>query len=120
MTPKTEQTKASKDSIRDRIATALLHERLGLEGDWRDPEFEIILPGDLAAFLMQAQPPAFFEREVVFHLEPHHGGNTGEGIDHDADHGAVAQTDDMRCIDGLEEGACIGTATGSSRGVRPV
>jgi hypothetical protein len=26
---------------------------------------------DLAAFLMQAQPPALFERELVFHVQPH-------------------------------------------------
>ncbi len=33
--------------MRQRIATALLYERLGLEGDWRDPEFHICLPESL-------------------------------------------------------------------------
>jgi hypothetical protein len=44
MTRTTGQTKAVQESTRQRIARALLAERLGLEGDWRDPEFKISLP----------------------------------------------------------------------------
>ena len=47
MTRRTRETGTGKDSLRQRIATALLYERLGLEGDWRDPEFHISLPESL-------------------------------------------------------------------------
>ena len=54
---------------------------------------------DLAALLFQAQPPAFLEREIILHLQTHHGGNPREGVDHDADKGSVAQAHRMRRID---------------------
>jgi len=46
---------------------------------------------DLAALLAQAQPPAFFQGEVVFHLQPHHRTHPREAIDHNGGEGAVTQ-----------------------------
>lgn len=39
--------KSEKHSVRERIATALLFQRLGLEGEWSDPDFHIDLPTSL-------------------------------------------------------------------------
>jgi hypothetical protein len=48
----------------------------------------------LAAFLVEADPPAFAVGEII--LDPHgdDGADAGEGVGHDADQGAVAQADD--------------------------
>jgi hypothetical protein len=47
LTQKTKRTETGKETTRQRIATALIYERLGLDGDWRDPDFEISLPETL-------------------------------------------------------------------------
>jgi hypothetical protein len=49
LTGRTKGNGTGKESTRQRIATALVYERLGLDGDWRDPDFEIILPTTLPA-----------------------------------------------------------------------
>jgi hypothetical protein len=46
---------------------------------------------DLAVFLAQAQPPAFFLREVILEGERDDGTDTGEGVGHHRDDGAIAQ-----------------------------
>jgi hypothetical protein len=47
----------------------------------------------LAAFLVQADPPALAVGEVVLDPHRHHRADAGEGVGHDADQGAVAQAD---------------------------
>ena len=57
----------------------------------------------LAALLVQAEPgPAAFQ---VIILDPHAegGADAGEGIDHDADQGPVAQADQRGGVDAVEE-----------------
>jgi len=57
----------------------------------------------LAAFLVQPHPPALAVGKII--LDPHgdDGANTGEEVGHDADQGAVAQADQSRRIDAVEE-----------------
>jgi hypothetical protein len=46
----------------------------------------------LAALLMQAYPAAPASREVILHLHADDGVHAGEGIDHNANQGAIAQS----------------------------
>jgi hypothetical protein len=59
---------------------------------------------DLGALLSPAQPPAFFEREIIFHLQADDRRDAGKGKDHHRDHRAIAQADDVRRVDGFQEG----------------
>ncbi len=63
--------------------------------------------GDLvefAAFLVEAEPPAFAVGVVVIDLHAEHGGDPGEAEDHDGDQSAVAETDQAgRAVVGLAQ-----------------
>jgi hypothetical protein len=59
--------------------------------------FQLVVAGhfiDLAVFLAQAQPPALFLSEVIFDGERDDSADTGEGVSHHCDDGAVSQTND--------------------------
>jgi hypothetical protein len=47
LTGRAKKTGTGEESTRQRIATALVYERLGLDREWRDPDFKIILPTKL-------------------------------------------------------------------------
>ena len=47
---------------------------------------------EFTVFLMKAEPPAFFLREVIFDRERDDRANAGEGVRHHGDDGGVAQT----------------------------
>jgi hypothetical protein len=50
----------------------------------------------LAAFLVEADPPALAVGEIILDPHRHHGADAGEGVGHHADQGALAQTDEGR------------------------
>jgi hypothetical protein len=53
----------------------------------------------LAAFLVEADPPALAVGEIIVDPHRHDGADAGEGVGHDADQGAVAQADQGRGVD---------------------
>jgi hypothetical protein len=53
----------------------------------------------LAAFLVQADPPALIVGEIILDPHRHHGADGGEGVGHDADQRAVAEADEGRGVD---------------------
>ena len=59
----------------------------------------------LAALLMQAHPAAPALREVILHLHADDGVHAGEGIDHNANQGAIAQPGERADVDGVEQRA---------------
>jgi hypothetical protein len=69
----------------------------------------------LATFLVEADPPALAVGEVVLDPHRHHGADAGEGVGHDPDQGAVAQTDEGRGVDALDQDA--GLVGGEHRGL---
>ena len=56
----------------------------------------------LAAFFVQPYPPALAVRVVVVDAHRDDGADAGEGVGHDADQRAVAQTDDGRGVEPLQ------------------
>jgi hypothetical protein len=61
--------------------------------------FQIVVTRNLvllAAFLVQPHPAARPLDEVVTHLHLQHGAHPCEGVDHHADEGAIAQSDNSR------------------------
>src|SRR5260370_11828828 len=60
----------------------------------------------LAALLMQAHPSAPALREVILHLHADDGVHAGEGIDHNANQGAIAQPDERADVDRVQH--CAG------------
>jgi len=59
--------------------------------------FQLVMAGqfiDFAVFLAEAEPPAFFLRKVILNGERHDGPDTGEGVRHDGNGGAVSQAHD--------------------------
>jgi hypothetical protein len=59
----------------------------------------------LATFLVEADPPAFSVGEVVLDPHRHYCPDAGEGVGHDPDQRAVAQADEGRGVDALDQGA---------------
>ena len=57
----------------------------------------------LAAFLVQPHPPALALRVVVLDVHVERGRDPGEGVDQESDQRAVAQPDDRRHIDAVEQ-----------------
>jgi hypothetical protein len=55
-----------------------------------------------AAFLVEADPPALAVGKII--LDPHRddGTDTGEGVGHDTDQGAIAQPDERRAVDAVD------------------
>jgi hypothetical protein len=60
----------------------------------------------LAAFLMQPHPPALPLRVIVVEVHLQRGRDAGETVDQQGDQRAVAQPDDRRYIDAVEQ--CAG------------
>jgi hypothetical protein len=59
----------------------------------------------LAAFLVKADPPALPVGKIILDPHRHHGADAGEGVGHDPDQGAVAQADEGRGVDALDQRA---------------
>ena len=69
-----------------------------------------------AALFMQAHPAAASLGEVIAHVHLQHRADPGEGVNHDADEGPVAQARERAGIDGGEQRP---RSSRSSTGVRP-
>jgi hypothetical protein len=68
--------------------------------------FEIVMRRhlvDLAAFFVEAQPPAFAVGEVIFDAHADRCADAGEAEGHQRDQRAVAQADDGRDVDAVEQ-----------------
>jgi hypothetical protein len=59
----------------------------------------------LAALLAQPHPEAAVLREDILDRHAERRANPGEGIDHEPDQCAIAQTDDGRRVDAVEQRA---------------
>ena len=59
----------------------------------------------LAAFFVQPDPAAASLHEIVTHFHLEHGVDAGEGVDHHADEGAIAQADERRFVRFRADGA---------------
>jgi hypothetical protein len=59
----------------------------------------------LAAFLVEADPPALAIGKIILDPHRHDGADAGEGVGHHADQGAVAQADEGRGVDALDQHA---------------
>jgi hypothetical protein len=58
-----------------------------------------------AAFLVQANPPALTRRVVVLDAHGDYGADAGEGKGHHADQRTIAESDDGRCVDAVQQQA---------------
>ena len=56
----------------------------------------------LAAFFMQAHPPAFADRKVILNPHRHDGAHARETVGHYADERPIAQTQQSRDIDAVD------------------
>jgi hypothetical protein len=61
----------------------------------------------LAAFLMQADPPALALGVVVLDVHMESSGDTSERVDQERDQRAIAQADDRARIDALQQLPCF-------------
>ena len=83
-----------------------------------DKGFELVVRRHLvalAAFLVQAHPPALALGVIVLDLHRDDGADAGEGVGHDADQRAIAQTDEGRGVDAVKQTA--GFLFGQHRGL---
>ena len=56
-----------------------------------------------AALLVQTNPAAAPLDEIIPDLHFQHGVDAGEGVDHDADQGAIAQADQGASVDRVQQ-----------------
>ena len=83
--------------------------------------FGVVVGGhlvELAAFLVEANPPAFAVLVVVLDLHADDGADAGEAVDHDADERPVAEADHGGGVDAVEKLA--GFFRGEDRGFPPL
>src|SRR5712691_13203589 len=68
--------------------------------------FEIVMRRHfvaLAALLMETDPPAAILQVPIFDIHTRRRTHAGEGVDHEPDERAIAETDDGRGVDAVEE-----------------
>jgi len=57
----------------------------------------------LPRFFVQAEPPPFTSREVVVDAHANRSAHAREAVHHEADEGAIAQADEVGCVNRVEQ-----------------
>ena len=58
---------------------------------------------ELAAFFVQPDPPAPTLQVIIFDAHADDGADAGEGVDHQAEEGPIAESDHVRGVDRIEQ-----------------